>query len=102
MAFRFRKSFNLFPGVRLNLTRSGVSANLGVRGANVSVGSKGTFINVGAPGTGVSYRERLGSTEEIPPESNTGGISQSSSSRPLFWFVILAAIVVALGFLAAQ
>ena len=29
MSWRFRKSFNVMPGLRLNLTRNGVSATLG-------------------------------------------------------------------------
>jgi hypothetical protein len=102
MAFRIRKSIKLFPGVRLNISGSGVSANIGVRGANVSVGPKGSFINVGVPGTGVGYREKVGTSDENPPPSVADGIPESSSSRPLIWFVILAAIVVAFAFLAAK
>ena len=59
MSFRFRKSVQLFPGVRLNFSRSGVSTTIGVRGAGITIGPRGTYANVGLPGTGLSYRARL-------------------------------------------
>ncbi len=55
MGLRFRQSFQLFPGVRLNLSRSGLSASFGVPGATVNVGSKGIRSTVGFPGSGLSY-----------------------------------------------
>ncbi|WP_312409939.1 DUF4236 domain-containing protein [Pseudescherichia sp.] len=59
MGFRFRKSINIIPGVRLNLSNGSPSLNIGPRGASVSFGSRGTFANLGLPGTGLSYRTRL-------------------------------------------
>jgi len=59
MALRFRKSFKLAPGVRMNLTRSGFSGSLGPRGASVGIGKRGTYLNTGLTGTGLSTRTRL-------------------------------------------
>lgn len=59
MGFRFRKSVTLFPGVRLNLSKSGVSTSVGRPGATVNLGSGGVRGNVGLPGTGLSYNKRL-------------------------------------------
>ena len=59
MAFRFRKSVKIAPGVRLNVSRSGVSTTVGGRGASVNVGKRGTYVNAGIPGSGISMRERL-------------------------------------------
>lgn len=72
MAFRFRKSIRLAPGVRVNLSRSGASLSVGVRGASVTVGPRGTYANVGLPGTGLSHRSRIGGpsaagASEVPP-----------------------------------
>jgi hypothetical protein len=36
--FRFRKTFTIFPGVRINLSKTGVSSSLGGRGATLNVG----------------------------------------------------------------
>lgn len=59
MALRFRKSIKIMPGVRLNLSKSGVSTTLGGRGASVNVGKRGVYANAGLSGTGLSMRQRL-------------------------------------------
>ncbi|MDR1870648.1 MAG: DUF4236 domain-containing protein [Deltaproteobacteria bacterium] len=57
---RFRKSFKLLPGVKINITSRGISSlSLGRRGATVNIGRSGTYLNVGLPGTGISHREKL-------------------------------------------
>jgi Protein of unknown function (DUF4236) len=55
MGFRFYKSFKLFPGVRLNLSKSGISASVGIPGANVNFNSRGTRTTFGIPGSGLSH-----------------------------------------------
>lgn len=60
MAFRFRKSIKIAPGVRLNLSRSGVSTTLGGRGLSMNVSRRGTRVTAGIPGTGISYQVRSG------------------------------------------
>lgn len=59
MAFRFRRSVKLAPGIRLNFGKKGMSLTAGVRGASVTFGSRGTYARVGLPGTGISFRERI-------------------------------------------
>ena len=49
----------MFPGVRLNFSRSGVSTTIGRRGATVTLGHGSTYVNLGLPGTGLSYRTRV-------------------------------------------
>jgi hypothetical protein len=58
--FRFRKTFTIFPGVRVNLSKTGVSGSLGGRGATLNVGKQGENVTLGIPGTGLSYRTPLG------------------------------------------
>lgn len=60
MALRFRKSFKLAPGIRMNLSGSGASWSVGPRGATIGIGKRGTYLNVGIPGTGISARQRIG------------------------------------------
>jgi hypothetical protein len=60
MGFRFQKRISLLPGVRINLSKSGVSTSLGPRGADVNIGKDGVTANAGIPGTGLSYRQKLG------------------------------------------
>lgn len=71
MGFRFRKSIKLLPGVRINLSKSGVSTSIGRPGATINVSDKGVRGTVGVPGTGVSYSERL-TTSDAPSPSRSG------------------------------
>ncbi|MDB5734557.1 MAG: hypothetical protein JWN16_1194 [Alphaproteobacteria bacterium] len=57
---RFQKRISILPGVRINLSKSGVSASVGPRGADVNIGSHGVTTNAGIPGTGLSYRQKVG------------------------------------------
>ncbi|WP_282615578.1 DUF4236 domain-containing protein [Pseudomonas violetae] len=59
MGFRFSKRITIMPGVRLNISRSGVSTSIGPRGLSMTMGRNGTYLNAAIPGTGLSYRERL-------------------------------------------
>ncbi|MDO8997663.1 MAG: DUF4236 domain-containing protein [Sediminibacterium sp.] len=73
MSIRFRKSIKLAPGIRMNLSGSGISFGFGPRGASISVGKRGTYLNTGIPGTGLYSRQRIGGS------NNT--TSSPSSSR---------------------
>jgi len=57
MGLRIRRTIKVFPGLTLNLSKSGVSASVGVRGAKVTVGKTGIRKTVGIPGTGLSYTD---------------------------------------------
>jgi hypothetical protein len=71
--FRFRKTFSIFPGVRINLSKTGVSSSLGGHGATVNVGKNGPMVTLGVPGTGLSYRTPFGcGTSVLGVEFTTG------------------------------
>ena len=55
MGIRFRRSFKLLPGIRLNLSGSGVSVSLGAKGFHYTIGSKGSRATVSLPGSGLSW-----------------------------------------------
>jgi hypothetical protein len=68
MGFRFRRSLSIFPGFKINLSKSGVSATLGVPGANVNLNKDGLRGTVGVPGSGLSYQtSRVGYDEALKP-----------------------------------
>ncbi len=91
MAFRFQRRIRLFPGLRLNLSKSGVGVSTGVRGARVSAGRRGIWSSVGAPGTGMSFRKKHGAGQSTrrpgtPPQTgkNPGGSgTEPGQSIPL-------------------
>jgi hypothetical protein len=70
MGLRFRQSFKLFPGVRLNLSKSGISASFGAPGATLNIAPRRLRSTVGIPGTGLSYQTQhsFSSKRESPPK----------------------------------
>lgn len=59
MGLNFRKSITIFPGVRLNLSKSGVSTSFGVKGMRQSISTTGKAVTtLGIPGTGVYYTKQ--------------------------------------------
>ncbi len=75
---RFQKRIKVAPGVRLNLSKSGVSTSLGGPGASLNIGKKGVKSTVGLPGTGLSYSSQLGKGKAqpapLPEQPSTGRV----------------------------
>ncbi|EGO9624433.1 DUF4236 domain-containing protein, partial [Escherichia coli] len=76
MSLRFRQTFTIFPGVRLNIGKHGVSASFGVPGATVNVNQKGIKATLGLPGSGLSYtsprlpyKDKPSTTIQLNPSS---------------------------------
>lgn len=64
MAWRFRKYINIAPGVKMNLSKSGVSTTIGKKGVSVNIGKDGAYLNTSIPGTGLYNRQKLFSTNK--------------------------------------
>ena len=60
MAWRFRKSFKLLPGVRVNVSKSGISTSIGAAPFTLNIGRRGVHATASLPGTGISIRHRIG------------------------------------------
>lgn len=60
MAFRIRKSFKIAPGIRLNVSKSGLSTSIGGKGATVNLSKRGTKVTSSLPGTGLSSSKLFG------------------------------------------
>ncbi|TNE62533.1 MAG: DUF4236 domain-containing protein [Sphingomonadales bacterium] len=71
MGFRYRKSVKLLPGVRLNLSKSGISTSFGGRGATVNVSKRGVRTTLSIPGTGLSYSTMSKSAKKTPKRAQT-------------------------------
>jgi hypothetical protein len=87
VGLRFQKRLQIFPGVRLNFSRSGVSATIGMQGASVTLGRSGAHANLGLPGSGVSYRKKVASwggskADEIPAEERPQDAPRDPSHPP--------------------
>lgn len=91
MPFRFRKSIKILPGVKINLSKSGVSTSVGKRGATVNFSKRGTRTTIGIPGTGLSYSSQTSTPKTTPQinrpyDSNSGGANNNGSCLGLITF----------------
>lgn len=60
MGFRYRKSIQIVPGVRMNISKSGIGYSAGVRGARISRSPSGRVTRtLSLPGTGISHVQTL-------------------------------------------
>lgn len=67
MSLRFRRSIRLAPGIRLNVTKTGLGLTMGTRGAHYSIHSSGAVTrSVGLPGTGLYYQDRHSAPRRQP------------------------------------
>ena len=101
--FRFYRRVSIFPGLSVNLSKSGPSLTVGMRGAHVTVGSKGIRKTVGIPGTGIYYTSHSGyhsgahSAHVEQPISD----SQQTTAHGIAQMIMLMGIIGAVAFAIA-
>ena len=95
MSFRFQRRIKILPGLRLNVSKTGISWTVGTRGASVTARDGKLTGNVGIPGTGLSYRKRLDlpSQDQVDQDQPRPPPATSTPS----WLVL--AVVLGLGIL---
>lgn len=69
MPVRFHRSIKLLPGMRLNLSKSGLGASFGPRGLKYSVGPRGTRKTASIIGTGLSFIDQSGNSRKEHQQS---------------------------------
>ena len=77
MGLRYRKQIKLLPGVKLNISKSGVSTSVGRPGATMNVSRRGTRATVGIPGSGLSYSTQVTSRAKRAKRVRAAASSQS-------------------------
>ena len=108
MGIRFRKSFKVAPGVRLNVGKKSSSISVGGKGFHTSVSTTGRRTNtVGIPGTGISHVSTSGGKRSAAKPHNS---AQQKPVSPLkfkiggviMWIIgILALLLAIAGFSSA-
>jgi len=66
MPIRFRRTFKILPGVKINVSKGGISVSVGTRGFHLTFGKHGVRQTIGIPGSGLSETSYLFKNE---PES---------------------------------
>ena len=108
MGFRFRKSFKVAPGIRLNVGKKSSSVSFGGKGFHTSVSTSGRRTRtVSIPGTGISHVSTSGG-KRLNVKHTSG--SHPAQTTPLLlkicgvimWIIgILALLLALVGFATA-
>lgn len=65
MGWRFRRSINILPGVRLNIGKKSMGVSIGGKGMRYSVNTKGQRrVTTSILGTGISYSTSLDNKDD--------------------------------------
>lgn len=90
MAFRFQRRIKIAPGIRLNISKTGISTTLGKPGTTVTVNKRGGQGNAGLPGTGLSTQTQLTKWQGEKPASHPAAPPEPRRTHPIF---VVAAVV---------
>ena len=83
MALRFRKSFKLGPGVRLNIGKKSKSLSFGGRGYRYTISTTGRRTRtIGIPGTGLSYQSVSSSRRRSASGARPGTPARGNGQAP--------------------
>src|ERR1700733_287736 len=72
MSIRLWRRFKVAPGIRLNLSKSGLSTSFGTHGMWYTIGPRGQRVTAGRPGSGLFVTEKISpgpAAQKLPPVS---------------------------------
>jgi hypothetical protein len=96
LGLRFRRRFTIGPGLRINVSKSGISTSIGTRGAWFTIGHGKTRETVGLPGTGLSYTEQQSIGDAPATVAGDDPPVTSSGWGSLIWLTLLMLALVAI------
>jgi len=87
MGFRINtRRIKIFPGITMNLSKTGPSFSFGPRGLKYTIGPKGTRTSFGIPGTGVYYTtSKKWNSSQQAPQKGQQPVQQSGLLQKLFF-----------------
>src|SRR5215211_9082837 len=78
MPVRFRRTFTLLPGVKVNVSKGGMSITVGTKGFHLNFSKHGVRQTTGLPGSGISHTSYLFKNDDN--ETETEARSESASA----------------------
>jgi hypothetical protein len=95
MGLRFTRRIRILPGLRPNLSKSGVRTSVGGRGAWLTFGKRGVRTTVGLPGTGLSYTSTSGAAQHGAALSHCDRSTPPGSAvRGWLWLALILCVIV--------
>ena len=84
MPVRFRRTFMLFPGVKVNVSKGGMSITVGRKGFHLNFSRHGVRQTTGLPGSGLSHTSYLFKNDdaEEKTEKETAKPSEKDGEPP--------------------
>lgn len=83
MGLRFRKSFKVAPGVKVNLGKKSAGVSIGGKYGGVSFNTKsGARVRASAPGTGLSYSTKVGGAKQQSRNTSSQKARNASYQQP--------------------
>ncbi len=95
MGWRFRKTVKIVPGVRLNISRSGISTTVGPNGASINLGKRGTRKTIGIPGTGISHSSLMSPSTDSRGEQSVSSVNAQKAGYGTWAIVAITLIALA-------
>ena len=84
MPVRFHRTFTIFPGVKVNVSKTGMSITVGRKGFHLNFSKRGVMQTTNLPGKGLSHRSYLfknDKDDETKKEEEENGSANKSEEK---------------------
>ena len=81
MPVRFRRTFTLFPGVKVNVSKGGMSITVGRKGFHLNFSKHGVRQTTGLPGSGISHTSYLYKNDDEADEKDKAETGERSETE---------------------
>jgi hypothetical protein len=81
MPVRFRRTFTIFPGVKVNVSKGGTSITVGKKGFHLNFSKHGVRQTTGLPGSGISHTSYLYKNDDEDEEKQETEKEERSTEK---------------------
>src|SRR5687768_8041986 len=81
MPIRFHRQFTLFPGVKVNVSKTGMSLTIGGKGFHLNLSKRGVMQTTNLPGKGLSHRSYILKNEGDNESKEDGEEEKRASNK---------------------
>lgn len=82
MPIRFHRQFTLFPGVKVNVSKTGMSITVGGKGFHLNFSKRGVRQTTNLPGKGLSHTSYILKNDGDAKEKNEEETEKRASNKP--------------------
>ena len=82
MPIRFHRQFTLFPGVKVNVSKTGMSITIGGKDFHLNLSKRGVMQTTNLPGKGLSHRSYIFKNDQDKEEKKDTSAGKRASKKP--------------------